>query len=287
MAIVQQLTAASGLDIFLRDGNGNLTDPISITFDIKEPAGTTVHDDVAGFKRSIGHYDARNAVIPSGFDTTSAWQIIWTFTSTGGVTKSAIEEFTVTAGLSSSFTNVDEISNQIREDIAITAGEFTETQIEIFIVKSLNRLNRRLLLTGTTLELIFNDSTGTITPTPNADIQDLIVLQAECLITGSRQASAVSKGIRVRDGDSEIDTTAGFGGHNDVSRNLCGDLDKAIEDYLWNKKGAAQNGQIVWYGNQRIQEDMDHDGQGSQLTRDFSSPFDPTHSHHDIPNRSP
>jgi hypothetical protein len=269
MAIIAVGTAASGLDIYLRDAAGQLTDPTSISYDIIEPGGTTVADDVAPYKRAIGHYDARTTTIPSGYSTSLAWTITWTFTSTGGVTSSASEEFTVSVGLTGAFTNIDNTIEQVKTNIAATDTELTDNQWEILVVKALARLNRRL-----GISLSYNESTGTIVPTPNDTVHDLIILQIECMLAKRRHAEAVSKGIRVRDGDSEIDTTAGFGGYKTVVGDVCGELEKAIQDYLINTEGPGEHGDTVWHGNTPVYDDHDHDGQADH-TRWYDSPFDP------------
>lgn len=278
MPIIQVNTAASGLDIFLRDGAGNLTDPTTITYDIAEPGLTLVADDVAGFKRSTGHFDARSTVIPSGFSTALPWKITWTFTSAGGVTSSKTEEFCVVSELSASFTNAENLFELVKIDI--DENTLTNPQLEKFLTKTLDWLNFKLRLTGTGGELSFDGSKGEILPAPNSTIFSFIIMRMECLIVKRRQASAVGTGIKVRDGDSQIDTTASFAGHKTVVRDVCGELDKCIERYLddlsqgvFGDGGAANNGDLIWHGNQRIIEDTDHDGQ-SFGTRDFRSPFD-------------
>lgn len=273
MPIVAVGGSGIDLDIFLRNGAGALTDPASIFYDIKEPAGSLVADDVAPFKRSVGHYDARTTIIPSGFSITEPWTIIWSWTSAGGVTGSKTEEFTVSSSIEGSFTDIDEIIEQIQEDIALTDTELTDEQITLFISKSLDRLNIKLKLQGTDGELSIDESTGAIVPTPNSSMRALIVMQAECLIVKRKQAGAVSNGIRVRDGDSEIDTTAGFRGLGDVVNNVCNELKDAINDYLSGIDGVGNHGDLIWHGNQRIIEDEDHDGQAFRQ-RDYRSPFD-------------
>lgn len=278
MPVIQVNTAASGLDIFLKDGAGNLTDPTSITFDIVTPASVTIADDAVGFKRSTGHYDARNFTIPSGHSTASPWTITWTFVSPGGVTSTKSEEFSVVSELSASFTNADNIFELVKLDI--DESTLTDGQLENILNKSLKWLNFKLRLTGTSSELSYDESTGLISPTPNSTIFSFIIMRMECLILKRRQASAIRTGIKVRDGDSQIDTTASFSGHKDVVRDVCGELDKCIERYLddlaqgvFGDGGAANNGGLIWHGNQRILEDADHDGQAFQ-TRDFRNPFD-------------
>jgi hypothetical protein len=270
MPIIAVNQPASGLDIYLRF-NGILTDPLSISYNIKEPNLVTVASG-NGFKRSVGHYDARNSTIPSGYDTTSSWQIAWTFVSPGGVTSTATEEFTVTAALVSAFTNIDNVIEIIKTNMGLDT-EYTQTEYETFISKALRRLNRRLFFTGTTSVLSISSSTGSITPTPNDTIFDLIILQSECLISKNIRRQAVSKGIRVRDGDSEIDTTAGFSGHSDVVKDFCGELEDAIKDYLVNHDGAGQHGDMIGYADQEIYEVLDHNGDAYN-ERELSSPFD-------------
>lgn len=276
---IQLLTAASGLDIYLKDVNNNLIDPQAITYDIIEPSGTTVFNDVSGYRVSKGYYDARNSIIPnSGFDLTNNWSIIWSITAPGGAITTATEEFIVASGLSFSF--VEEISNKedliekIRLDMSIDTTAYSDSQMITFLIKAITRINRKLQLTGTTSEMSYNVLSGAITPEPNDDLFDLIMMQSECLVVKSRNSSAIGKGIRVRDDDTEIDTTAGFSGHMNLVKDVCGELDKAITEYFYYKKGAAQNGKISWYATQRILADMDHSGQGTGQTRDFSSPFD-------------
>ncbi len=278
MPIIQVNTAASGLDIFLRDGAGNLTDATTITYDIIEPGLTLVADDIAGFKRSTGHYDARATVIPSGFSTAAPWNITWTFTSAGGVTSAKTEEFCVVSELSASFTNAENLFELVKIDL--DESTLTNPQLEKFLTKTLDWLNFKLRLTGTSGELSYDGSAGEILPSPNSTIFSFIIMRMECLILKRRQASAVGTGIKVRDGDSQIDTTASFSGHRDVVRDVCGELDKCIERYLedlaagvFGDAGAANNGGLIWHGNQRIIEDTDHDGQAFG-TRDFRSPFD-------------
>jgi hypothetical protein len=272
MANVIENTAATDLDIFLRDFQGNLTDPTSISFVISDPTPTAVAAG-AGTKIDTGHYDARVATIPSGLVISSPWSIAWTFVFSG-VSKTATEAFNV---LSSAPCDTGTLTDQIKLDLGITT-EFTDAQIVIFIEKALTRLNRRLNFTGTVSELSFSSSTGLITPTPSESIHDLILLQTECLIVKTRQATAVNKGIRVRDGDSMIDTTAGFRGHGDVVSSVCDELEEAIKTFLRDVEGAQKHGDLVWYGNSRIIETDDHDGQ-AHFSKSFQSPFD-DHVHH-------
>ena len=271
-------TTASGLDIYTRF-QGVLTDPQSISYCIKAPQGggyTSVASGT-GYKRSVGHYDARNSTIPSGYDIDTSWQITWTITSPVGVTSTATEEFQVVDALSPSFSNVDNLVDQIKLNLGLADDDYTQAEYEMFVEKALNRINRRLRLIGTDNEMSFNTNTGLIDPDPDAAVYDLILMQIECMIVKRGRRIAIGKGIRVKDGETEIDTTAGFRGYNDLVNDICGELDDAIEDYLANGAGdggAYQYAENVWYGNRKIYADMDHDGEGSGRTRNVGSPYE-------------
>ncbi len=285
MAIIPINTAASGLDIFLRQ-NGVLTNPLSITYVVKEPSGTIIDSDV-GFKRSTGHYDARNTIIPSGFVINLPWKITWTFVSPNNITSSATEEFTVIEGFVPSFIEFDSIIELVKVDLGLTATEFTDEQFKSFVTKSLNRINRELCLENTVNELSLDSVTEEITPTLNSAGIDLLVLSIECLIVKRKRSIAIGKGIRIRDADSEIDTTAGFGGQRDLVENACDAFNKAISQIIYGgcsifkDKQATITGSVIGYSNSRIIEVMDHAGEGTGLERDFSSPFDSSDT--DIP----
>jgi hypothetical protein len=279
MAIVAQGQAASGLDVYIRF-QGVLTDPLEgPTYVIKEPAGTTVGAG-SGYRRSTGIYDARNTVIPSGYSITESWTITWTATSPAGITSSQCQEFSVVASLDFDFNNLQNITDLVKLDLGLTDDDYTDVQFQQFTQKAINRINRRLQLTGTSSELSFDEGTGTITPTPNSTIFDFIIMQIECFIVRNLRKVAVGKGIRVRDGETEIDTTAGFGGHRDQVNDVCGELDEAVDDYLKQldkdefSSVVSENAEIIWYGNTRTCEDLDHDGQDSGSRRCIVSPFE-------------
>lgn len=269
---------ASGidLDVFLKFNN-TLTDPLSITYQIFD-ASDTITASGSGFRRSIGHYDARNSIIPSGYDDSNSWHITWTFLSPANVVGTATEEFTVVDALSATFTDSDEITEQVKIDLGLLDADFTDSDYEKFIIKALNLINLKLCLKGDDAFTIQDD--GSISPEINEAGQALIILAIECLIQKRKRAIAIGKGIRVKDGDSEIDTTAGFTGHKDLSDSICGDFDKSITHILFTgcsiKESSSESasGEIVWYNNSRIFEPLDHDGQGSGENAGFESPFD-------------
>ncbi|MCK5610121.1 hypothetical protein KAR91_50070 [Candidatus Pacearchaeota archaeon] len=266
----------SGLDIFTRFG-GVLTDASAITFNINSPAsGILTPSGVAGFRRSVGHYDARNfGNMPSGH-AVNGWSITWTVTSPAGVTNTATEDFVVATSMETAFTNIDDITGQVKLDLAVSDDKFTSAELETFLEKALNRLNRRLNFTGTTSELSISQTTGAVIPTPNSSIQDLIVLQMECLMAQQRYSDSLGGSIRVKDGDSEIDKTAGLTANKDIVKRICEELDAAILDYLSNDvtEGAGVHGALVTYDNSKVITDSDHDGEGTGRQRDWTSPFD-------------
>lgn len=275
MALVAQNTAASGLDVTLKF-QGQLFDPVSPSepsYVITEPLGTVVGSGV-GFKRSTGIYDARGTVIPSGFDLTQAWKIAWTATSPVGVPATKCEEFSVVGSLSFDFSKIDDIVSLVKLDLNLT-NEFIEDQYRLFVTKALNRLNRCLCFTGTANELSLDTTTGAITPAPNSEIQDFIVMQVECLIVKRDNKIAIGRGIRVRDGETEIDTTAGFGGFRDFLQSVCGELDDACQRFL-KKQDESQwadaticGAQNIWLGTMNVCEQMP----GGHL-RCIRSPFE-------------
>ncbi len=279
MAIVAQGQAASGLDVFIRF-QGSLTDPIDgPTYVITEPAGTTVGTG-SGFRRSVGHFDARDTIIPSGFSITEAWKIAWTATSPAGITSTACEEFSVVASLDFLFNNSSDITDLVKLDLGLT-DEFTDSEYNDFVNKAVKRVNRRLCLTGTSNQMIFDTGTGIITPAPNDTLLDIIVLQIECFVVTRDRKTAVGKGIRVKDGETEIDTTASFGGFDQQVKAICGELDEAVKEFLRKADKASfsdvvsNNADVIWYGNTRICEDLLHDGQGGNR-RCHASPYECT-----------
>jgi hypothetical protein len=270
--IIQVLTAASGLDIFLRDqATGQLADPTDIDYQIRIPDGTPVESG-AGFRRSVGHYDARNSIIPSGYDITEPWSIKWTFTSAAGVTSTATEEFTVVSELSPSFSNIQGLVDFVKLDLGLSDTDFTQAELEGFIEKALNRLNRKLKWTGTSNELSINSSTGLIEPTPNSSTTDLIIMQTECIMVKQLSRIAVGRGIRIRDGDTEIDTSVKFAGFGRIVDDYCNELNDAITNFLVGE--SSSGGALVDYSTMRIKETMSHSGQGSGRERLRESPFE-------------
>jgi hypothetical protein len=272
-------TPCSGLDIKLYHDN-QLIDPTSITYAITEPGGHTTASGSAT-QISTGYYRVPTAdTYPSGYSETTNWTVTWTIVSPGGNSSTATETFLVVEDLTTSANlavgHYSTVVESVKLDLGLTT-EYTVAQYRRFIEKTLRRLNRRLRFTSSTTPaaLSYDADTDIITPTPTDTIMDLIILQMECLVSKERRRDAVGKGIKVKDGDTAIDTTASFSGHSAVVNDFCGDCDQAIKEYLQhNVDNPADYGDIVWYGNRKIEADMTHDGEGSSATQTYVSPFE-------------
>ena len=164
-------------------------------------------------------------------------------------------------------------------DLGLASDAYTNTEWDSLVSRSVVRINRKLSLTGNDGELTL--ASGTYTRDDAAavtdSIGDIVLLQTECIISKSLRRSAVSKGIRVKDGDSSIDTTASFTGHNDIVEDICGELSEALTSYLTvdpdGEAGAATHGGLITYDNSEITTEQNHNGETTHL-RDYRSPFD-------------
>lgn len=173
------------------------------------------------------------------------------------------------------------IKERAELDLGLASTAYTDAQWDSLTERAVSRINRKLNLSDQDGELIL--STGTYTRSDaealSESITDIVLLQVECIIAKTLRRSAVSKGIRVKDGDSSIDTTAGFDGHAGVVDDICGELNKALVDYQVQdpdgQAGAASFGGLITYDNSNIIVDADHNGQTARQ-RDYRSPFDPT-----------
>lgn len=162
------------------------------------------------------------------------------------------------------------IQNYI-DAVALDLGnptDITNAQIRDLIVKAIRRVNWRI---GTSFSY-YSTASG-IAPIPTETQGDIIILQAECLLSKRRYTSAVSKGISVKDGDTAIDSTSAFKGYDAVMKDVCGDLDRLINEYKLDQNGAETNGDCIWYGNTNTEYDCDHNGD-QDVTRYYESPFD-------------
>jgi len=164
--------------------------------------------------------------------------------------------------------------NDLIDDVVTDMGDsITASGALGYVGKSIRRLNRRLHITSTSGAISVNAS-GIITAS-NEEIVDILCLQIECLIVKTSQGNAISKGIKIKSGSDSVDTTASFGGFQNLVGNVCGELKNAITDYLSGSAAAdsaiVDGGDVIWYGDQReYWEGEDYDNS----RKNFKSPFD-------------
>jgi len=84
-----------------------------------------------------------------------------------------------------------------------------------------------------TYDYVFDIAGNTITPDPvdigDAMAQAVLPLKAACILNQSQFQTALGQGIKVRDGDSAIDTSVSFGGYKDILRyGPCAAYDKLV-----------------------------------------------------------
>jgi len=88
------------------------------------------------------------------------------------------------------------------ETVLITAGIIADSEIDF------------------SYDYVFDISDVTITPDPvvigDVVAQAVLPLKAACLLNQAQFQQALGQGIKVRDGDSAIDTSVGFRGYRDI-----------------------------------------------------------------------
>jgi len=106
---------------------------------------------------------------------------------------------------------------------------FSDAQLIVILQKSARRINRVMCLTGTTSALAINTTTGEITP-DDPDLQDLVLMQAECMISQTEYQTDLADGgigLLVKDGEQSMDTRGkgvARGTFFDSSNSPCSDL---------------------------------------------------------------
>lgn len=162
------------------------------------------------------------------------------------------------------------ILTHIRTDINDdgTTLTYTDDQLKIFIGKAASLLNTRLYNTPVssgTAPSIYNWSSGTaiFSDTFNDTMLTLLEMQTECLIAKRNFAKAISKGIQVRDGDTEINLTGSLSAHREFIGNIkfgvCAQLDKLIDEINRSTGGPENYGNLIWKGNMRNYQEHYHD----------------------------
>lgn len=121
------------------------------------------------------------------------------------------------------------------------AARFTDAQIIQMAQKAARRVNRRLSLFGTSLEITVSNG-GEFLP-DDGSLYDIVLLQVECMILNREISDEFSStgsgggGIAIRDGEQSYDSKKS--GHDrldhlESDRGPCGELEDAILEYLLN-----------------------------------------------------
>jgi hypothetical protein len=131
---------------------------------------------------------------------------------------------------------------------------FSDQLLVDILKKAARRINRKLNLTGTALEITIDDSGLMATPDPadNQDLYDMVLLQAECLITQREYQTELRDadgGVMIRDGEQTVDTRGtgvarGTFFNSDYSP--CAELKEAVLEMKLNGPGGLGTGKLVW-----------------------------------------
>lgn len=177
----------------------------------------------------------------------------------------------------------NDVTNMIRF-IRLDIGDdgstqtYTDTQIVSMVAKATPRVDADIAfglsvpqsggfiefeqsISGTThlASGVFLKPSGAATNNLPAPLFNLVTLKVECLLAKRAHFDAAGKAIRVRDGDTEIDTSVGFGGLRDLtsgSAGPCAAYEDALKEYLdWLKQelgnDITQYAAIIWKGSTR------------------------------------
>lgn len=129
---------------------------------------------------------------------------------------------------------------------------FSDQLLVDIVKKAARRVNRKLCLFGTSDEIII-DNTGEMTspdPAKNGDLYDLVLLQAECLITQREfqtELRDANGGVMIRDGEQVVDRRAAGvarGTFYDSSNSPCAEIMRELKIEKFNRAGGS--GKCIW-----------------------------------------
>lgn len=130
-------------------------------------------------------------------------------------------------------------------------AKYSDVQLIQILQKAGRRINRLLCLTGTSEEIIVDGSGEITSPEGESDLEDLVLLQAECMMVQREFINFVSDttaaGVLVKDGEQTIDTRAAGtarSGAFSSSTSPCEDLKQQIKVEKMNRVGGC--GKLVW-----------------------------------------
>lgn len=125
-------------------------------------------------------------------------------------------------------------------------ARFSDAQLIQIMEKAARRINRRLSLFNTSEEIAV-DASGCISPN-NGVFQDLVLLQAECMIAQVDINSDIQNGgLEVVDGEQSIDISSRPTlriNYLNSKYNPCEQLEEAIKDEQL--KRAGNSAKMVW-----------------------------------------
>ncbi len=125
---------------------------------------------------------------------------------------------------------------------------FSDNQLILIVIKAARRVNRKLCLLGTSDEIIVSASTGEITSPDDDALDDLVMLQAECMIASrqfSEELTDGTAGVLMKDGEQALDTRAkgiARGTFFDSPNSPCEELKEAIVQ----EKLKRFTGRLIW-----------------------------------------
>ena len=131
---------------------------------------------------------------------------------------------------------------------------FSEPLLIQIVIKAARRVNRKLCLTGTALEITIDPGTGDmLTPDPdeNQDLYDIVLMQAECMVSQREYQSELrgaDGGVVIRDGEQTVDTkSAGVarGTLFNSGFSPCAELKMCMRDMKLRGLGSGP-GKLVW-----------------------------------------
>ncbi|TFH22958.1 hypothetical protein E4G67_03725 [Candidatus Bathyarchaeota archaeon] len=121
------------------------------------------------------------------------------------------------------------------------------------VIKAARRINRKLCLFGTDNEITIDPSTGdmlTPDPTTHQALYDMVLLQAECLISSREYQSELRNaggGVLVRDGEQSVDTRAAGVARGTFYNSPYGPCAELAEWVTIEKmRGTGDSGHLIW-----------------------------------------
>ncbi len=149
------------------------------------------------------------------------------------------------------------IRNDIGDDLPVGSGQiYSDIQIVTFMERALLKINGSLETT-----FIVNAS-GVIAPSGSAKENDAIVLCTECLIGRRELKKGARDAIKAKQDENTIDTSVGLTTLRENTANICRDA-RLLMIELRREVTAGIHGDIIWAGNERLFEEVDFDGTGS------------------------